>query len=84
MGLILNLYSYLIATKFDIMFWRSSILSSFSPTASFFAVLFGQFVIFQTLTTDVVEIYDGSSTDSPLLSSIYGSHSGKNISTYIY
>lgn len=46
---------------------------------SFFAVLFGQFVVFQTLPSDVVEIYDGSSTDSALLSSIYGSHSGKNI-----
>ncbi|KAF3691668.1 CUB and sushi domain-containing protein 3 CUB and sushi multiple domains protein 3 [Channa argus] len=38
-------------------------------------VLFGQFVVFQTLTSDVVEIYDGPSTDSALLSSIYGSHS---------
>lgn len=49
-----------------------------SPTY-FLAVLFGQFVVFQTLNTDVVEIYDGSSTDSALLSSIYGSHSGNNI-----
>ncbi len=49
----------------------------FPHTAPFFAVLFGQFVVFQTLTSDVVEIYDGSSTDSALLSSIYGSHSGK-------
>uniref|UniRef100_A0AAV2MBP8 Uncharacterized protein n=1 Tax=Knipowitschia caucasica TaxID=637954 RepID=A0AAV2MBP8_KNICA len=38
-------------------------------------VLFGQFVFFQTLATDVVEIYDGSSTEAALLSSIYGSHS---------
>uniref|UniRef100_A0A668ASR4 CUB and Sushi multiple domains 3 n=1 Tax=Myripristis murdjan TaxID=586833 RepID=A0A668ASR4_9TELE len=42
-------------------------------------VLFGQFVVFQTLTSDVVEIYDGPSTDSPLLSSIYGSHSGETL-----
>uniref|UniRef100_A0A665U3Y9 CUB and Sushi multiple domains 3a n=1 Tax=Echeneis naucrates TaxID=173247 RepID=A0A665U3Y9_ECHNA len=42
-------------------------------------VLFGQFVVFQTLTTDVVEIYDGGSTDSALLSSIYGSHSGETL-----
>ncbi|XP_039973361.1 CUB and sushi domain-containing protein 3-like isoform X5 [Xiphias gladius] len=42
-------------------------------------VLFGQFVVFQTLTSDVVEIYDGSSTDSSLLSSIYGSHSGETL-----
>uniref|UniRef100_A0A3Q3KHT9 CUB and Sushi multiple domains 3a n=1 Tax=Monopterus albus TaxID=43700 RepID=A0A3Q3KHT9_MONAL len=42
-------------------------------------VLFGQFVVFQTLTSDVVEIYDGSSTDSALLSSIYGSHSGETL-----
>ena len=45
---------------------------------SVFEVLFGQFVVFQTLPTDVVEIYDGPSKDSNLLSSIYGSHSGKN------
>ncbi|XP_037533201.1 CUB and sushi domain-containing protein 3 [Nematolebias whitei] len=38
-------------------------------------VLFGQFVVFQTLPSDVVEIYDGASADSVLLSSIYGSHS---------
>lgn len=44
-----------------------------------FTVLFGQFVVFQTLNTDVVEIYDGPSTDSALLSSIYGSHSGSQI-----
>lgn len=43
------------------------------------AVLFGQFVVFQTLNTDVVEIYDGSLTNSGLLSSIYGSHSGNNL-----
>uniref|UniRef100_A0A4W6EIB6 CUB and Sushi multiple domains 3 n=1 Tax=Lates calcarifer TaxID=8187 RepID=A0A4W6EIB6_LATCA len=42
-------------------------------------VLFGQFVVFQTLTSDVVEIFDGSSTDSALLSSIYGSHSGETL-----
>ncbi|MED6265319.1 CUB and sushi domain-containing protein 3 [Characodon lateralis] len=44
-----------------------------------FTVLFGQFVVFQTLPTDVVEIYDGPSTDSALLSSIYGSHSGETL-----
>ncbi|KAM9805514.1 CUB and sushi domain-containing protein 3-like [Syngnathus typhle] len=42
-------------------------------------VLFGQFVVFHTLASDVVEIYDGSSTDSSLLSSIYGSHSGETL-----
>uniref|UniRef100_A0A669CUG9 CUB and Sushi multiple domains 3 n=1 Tax=Oreochromis niloticus TaxID=8128 RepID=A0A669CUG9_ORENI len=42
-------------------------------------VLFGQFVVFQTLISDVVEIYDGSSADSALLSSIYGSHSGETL-----
>jgi len=45
------------------------------------AVLFGQFVVFQTLTNDVVEIHDGSSPESALLSSIYGSHSGRNASS---
>ncbi|XP_077382387.1 CUB and sushi domain-containing protein 3-like isoform X4 [Festucalex cinctus] len=42
-------------------------------------VLFGQFVVFHTLTSDVVEIYDGSPTDSSLLASIYGSHSGETL-----
>lgn len=61
------------------MCFNVPLFSSFLyPHIPFFAVLFGQFVVFQTLTSDVVEIYDGSSTDSALLSSIYGSHSGKN------
>ncbi|KAM6968265.1 CUB and sushi domain-containing protein 3-like [Aplochiton taeniatus] len=42
-------------------------------------VLFGQFVVFQTLSGDVVEIYDGPSVDAPLLSSVYGSHSGETL-----
>uniref|UniRef100_A0A8C2Z0K3 CUB and Sushi multiple domains 3 n=1 Tax=Cyclopterus lumpus TaxID=8103 RepID=A0A8C2Z0K3_CYCLU len=42
-------------------------------------VLFGQFVVFQTLTSDVVEIHDGASSESALLSSIYGSHSGETL-----
>ncbi|TSK20132.1 CUB and sushi domain-containing protein 3 [Bagarius yarrelli] len=40
-------------------------------------VLFGQFMFFQTTSNDVVDIYDGSSPDSPLLTSIYGSQSGE-------
>ncbi|XP_058232392.1 CUB and sushi domain-containing protein 3 isoform X1 [Hemibagrus wyckioides] len=40
-------------------------------------VLFGQFMFFQTTSSDVVDIYDGPSSDSPLLTSIYGSHSGE-------
>lgn len=41
------------------------------------AVLFGQFVLFQTSLNDVVDIYDGPTQQSPLLSSLSGSHSGK-------
>lgn len=41
-----------------------------------FVVLFGQFMFFQTASNDVVDIYDGPSPDSALLTSIYGSHSG--------
>uniref|UniRef100_A0A8B9KNH1 CUB and Sushi multiple domains 3a n=1 Tax=Astyanax mexicanus TaxID=7994 RepID=A0A8B9KNH1_ASTMX len=40
-------------------------------------VLFGQFMFFQTTPSDVVDIYDGPSPESPLLTSIYGSHSGE-------
>uniref|UniRef100_A0A674D7B9 CUB and Sushi multiple domains 3 n=1 Tax=Salmo trutta TaxID=8032 RepID=A0A674D7B9_SALTR len=45
-------------------------------------MLFGQFVVFQTLVSDVVEIYDGPTPDSPVLSSIYGSHSGREHHLY--
>lgn len=44
----------------------------FSPS-----VLFGQFVLFQTSLNDVVDIYDGPTQQSSLLSSLSGSHSGK-------
>ncbi|XP_076868457.1 CUB and sushi domain-containing protein 3 isoform X4 [Brachyhypopomus gauderio] len=40
-------------------------------------VLFGQFLFFQTTPSDVVDIYDGPSPESPLLTSIYGWHSGE-------
>lgn len=40
-------------------------------------VLFGQFVMFQTSLNDVVEIYDGATQQSTLLSSLSGSHSGE-------
>uniref|UniRef100_A0A8C7GCM9 CUB and Sushi multiple domains 3 n=1 Tax=Oncorhynchus kisutch TaxID=8019 RepID=A0A8C7GCM9_ONCKI len=42
-------------------------------------VLFGQFVVFQTLASDIVEIFDGPTPDSPVLSSISGSHSGETL-----
>uniref|UniRef100_A0AAX7TAX1 CUB and Sushi multiple domains 3a n=1 Tax=Astatotilapia calliptera TaxID=8154 RepID=A0AAX7TAX1_ASTCA len=42
-------------------------------------VLFGQFVLFQTSLNDVVEIYDGPTQQNTLLSSLSGSHSGKDV-----
>lgn len=42
------------------------------------AVLFGQFVLFQTSLNDVVEIYDGPTPQNTLLSSMSGSHSGED------
>ncbi|XP_028834623.1 CUB and sushi domain-containing protein 3-like isoform X3 [Denticeps clupeoides] len=42
-------------------------------------VLFGQFVVFQTSSQDVVEIFDGPTQESPLLSSLHGSHSGETL-----
>lgn len=48
----------------------------FSPFLS--PVLFGQFVLFQTSLNDVVEIYDGPTQQNTLLSSLSGSHSGKD------
>uniref|UniRef100_A0A672SDS5 CUB and sushi domain-containing protein 3-like n=1 Tax=Sinocyclocheilus grahami TaxID=75366 RepID=A0A672SDS5_SINGR len=40
-------------------------------------VLFGQFMFFQTTPSDVLEIFDGPSTESALLTSAHGSHSGE-------
>uniref|UniRef100_A0A8B9EFD0 CUB and Sushi multiple domains 3 n=1 Tax=Anser cygnoides TaxID=8845 RepID=A0A8B9EFD0_ANSCY len=42
-------------------------------------VVFGQFVFFQTSLHDVVEVYDGPSLQSSLLSSLSGSHSESTI-----
>ncbi|KAG9478625.1 hypothetical protein GDO78_012335 [Eleutherodactylus coqui] len=42
-------------------------------------VVFGQFVFFQTSLHDVVEVYDGTTQQSPLLSSLSGSHSGESL-----
>ncbi|KAM8966399.1 CUB and sushi domain-containing protein 3 [Pelodytes ibericus] len=42
-------------------------------------VVFGQFVFFQTTLHDVVEVYDGATQQSPLLSSLSGSHSGESL-----
>ncbi|KAG9345033.1 hypothetical protein JZ751_009574 [Albula glossodonta] len=42
-------------------------------------VLFGQFVFFQTSLNDVVEIYDGPTQETSLLSSLSGSHSGESL-----
>ncbi|KAG8570229.1 hypothetical protein GDO81_011162, partial [Engystomops pustulosus] len=42
-------------------------------------VVFGQFVFFQTSLHDVVEVYDGATQQSPLLSSLSGSHSGESL-----
>lgn len=49
-----------------------------SSSVSLFPVLFGQFVLFQTSLNDVVEIYDGPTQQNTLLSSLSGSHSGKD------
>uniref|UniRef100_A0A673GR16 CUB and sushi domain-containing protein 3-like n=1 Tax=Sinocyclocheilus rhinocerous TaxID=307959 RepID=A0A673GR16_9TELE len=40
-------------------------------------VLFGQFMFFQTTPNDMLEIFDGPSTESPLLTSAHSSHSGE-------
>ncbi|KAB0371474.1 hypothetical protein FD755_016412 [Muntiacus reevesi] len=42
-------------------------------------VVFGQFVFFQTSLHDVVEVYDGPTQQSSLLSSLSGSHSGESL-----
>uniref|UniRef100_A0A8C2LF69 CUB and Sushi multiple domains 3 n=1 Tax=Cricetulus griseus TaxID=10029 RepID=A0A8C2LF69_CRIGR len=42
-------------------------------------VVFGQFVFFQTSLHDVVEVFDGPTQQSALLSSLSGSHSGESL-----
>ncbi|KAI1231216.1 hypothetical protein IHE44_0008153 [Lamprotornis superbus] len=42
-------------------------------------VLFGQFAFFQTALNDVVEVHDGPTQHSRLLSSLSGSHSGESL-----
>ena len=63
-------------------FFLFSFFSVFVSLVSLVAVLFGQFVLFQTSLNDVVDIYDGPTQQSPLLSSLSGSHSGKRIHTH--
>lgn len=40
-------------------------------------VVFGQFAYFQTALNDVAELFDGENSQARLLSSLSGSHSGK-------
>lgn len=55
------------------------LISLYVISSLFFSpVLFGQFVLFQTSLNDVVEIYDGPTQQNTLLSSLSGSHSGKD------
>ncbi|KAK3532300.1 hypothetical protein QTP86_016064, partial [Hemibagrus guttatus] len=51
----------------------------FRSIVQFTKFLFGQFVLFQTSLNDVVDIYDGPTQQSPLLSSLSGSHSGESL-----
>lgn len=47
-----------------------------SPHHVSFTVVFGQFAFFHTALNDVVEVHDGHSQHSRLLSSLSGSHTG--------
>ncbi|KAJ8334650.1 hypothetical protein SKAU_G00402890, partial [Synaphobranchus kaupii] len=42
-------------------------------------VVFGQFAFFQTALNDVVEVYDGATQNSRVLSSLSGSHTGESL-----
>lgn len=41
-----------------------------------FAVVFSQFAFFQTALNDIVEVYDGATQHSRVLSSLSGAHTG--------
>ena len=62
------------ADVFCFHFWMIGDL--FASPGSCWSVVFGQFVFFQTSLHDVVEVYDGPTQQSSLLSSLSGSHSG--------
>ncbi|XP_059839979.1 CUB and sushi domain-containing protein 3 [Hypanus sabinus] len=51
----------------------------YSITVSREFVVFGQFVFFQTSLHDVVDVYDGPTQQSSLLTSLSGSHSGESL-----
>lgn len=59
---------------FLFLFWMVG--DWFASPGSCCSVVFGQFVFFQTSLHDVVEVYDGPTQESSLLSSLSGSHSG--------
>jgi len=42
-------------------------------------VVFGQFAFFQTALNDIIEVHDGPNEHSRLLSSLSGSHTGRDL-----
>lgn len=44
-----------------------------------FIVVFSQFAFFQTALNDIVEVYDGATQHSRVLSSLSGAHTGSLI-----
>lgn len=57
-------------------------MSIFSPYLSF-VVVFSQFAFFQTALNDIVEVYDGATQHSRVLSSLSGAHTGTSTLTHI-
>ena len=49
-----------------------------------FAVVFSQFTFFQTALNDVVEVYDGPTQISRVLSSLSGAHTGTHSHTHTH
>lgn len=48
----------------------------------FFLVVFSQFAFFQTALNDIVEVYDGATQHSRVLSSLSGAHTGTHTRTF--
>lgn len=73
-------YFVLFLSHFKQLSFQSSLMS-ISWLRLFFLVVFSQFAFFQTALNDIVEVYDGATQHSRVLSSLSGAHTGTHTHT---
>lgn len=64
--------------------WKNDLISVFFCLYLSFLVVFSQFAYFQTALNDIVEVYDGATQHSRVLSSLSGAHTGTQTKTYAF